>query len=187
MRLIWRILIGIGGLLLLALVAVVIAIHTLDAKSFIGPIQKRVRDATGRELKINGDVNFKLSLTPRIVIEDASLGNAPWGNAPQMVAVKRAELQMALLPLLRRDFQVSNLTLVEPVIALETDPRGTGNWEFARSAPGNSAAATPSAGPSSGGLFVGEVSIANGKLSYRDGTTGKLHRRRHRRTRAQDA
>lgn len=172
MRLFWRILIGIGGFLLLLLIAVAIAIHTVDVKSFIGPIQNSVRDATGRELKVNGNIDLKLSLEPKVVIEDATLSNAPWGKAPQMISAKRVEAQVALLPLLHRDFQVRSFTLIDPVIALETDAKGNGNWEFAKSTPG--AAPTPAAAVTTGGLFVGDVSIVNGTLTYRDGETGKL-------------
>ncbi len=172
MRLFWRILIGIGGLLLLLLTAVAIAIHTVDVKSFIGPIQNRVRDATGRELKVNGNIDLKLSLEPKVVVEDVTLGNAPWGKAPQMISAKRVEVQVALLPLLHRDFQVRSFKLVDPVIALETDAKGVGNWEFGKSSAG--AAPTPAAAVTMGGLFVGDVSIVNGALTYRDGETGKL-------------
>ncbi len=89
-----------------------------------------------------------------------------------MITAKRLEAQVALLPLLHRDFQVRSFKLVDPVIALETDAKGVGNWEFS-----NPATATPGAAPGAsavGGLFVGDLAIANGMLTYRDGATGKL-------------
>ena len=107
-----------------------------------------------------------------MVVEDVSLANAPWGKAPQMITAKRVEAQVALLPLLHRDFQVRSFTLVDPVIALETDAKGNGNWQFSSAAPG---APTPPGGTMAvGGLFVGDLSILNGALTYRDGETGKL-------------
>jgi len=172
MRIFWRILIAVGGLLLLLLGAVWIAVHTIDFKSLIGPIQARVRDATGRELRVDGNVDLKLSLEPKVVIEGVSLANAPWGKAPQMITARRVEAQVALLPLLHRDFQVRSFTLVEPVIALETDAKGNGNWQFSNAAPG--AASPPGGAMAVGGLFVGDLSIQNGTLTYRDGETGKL-------------
>ncbi|MEO8345430.1 MAG: AsmA family protein [Betaproteobacteria bacterium] len=174
MSLLPRILLGVGALLLLLLGAIAVAIYTVDVKTFIGPIRDRVRATTGREFNVNGAIDFKFSLEPTIVLGDATLGNAPWGKAPQMIAAKRVEVRVALLPLLSRDFQVRDFTLIEPVISLETDARGTGNWEFAKSAPGTSAAATPSAAATSGGLFVSKVSIANGTLTYRDGVAGTM-------------
>ena len=130
MRILWRSLAVVGGLVLLLIIAVAIAIRTVDVNDFVGPIQARVKENTGRELAIRGDIELKLSMEPKLVLNDVSLANAPWGRAPQMLSAKRIEGQVALLPLLRRRFEVQQFHLVEPTIALETDPAGKGNWEF---------------------------------------------------------
>jgi AsmA family protein len=174
MRLFWRILAAIGGLLLLLLIAVAIAISTVDVKSFIGPIQKRVKDATGRDLTVGGGVDLKFSLEPKLVVEDVSLSNASWAKSPQMLTAKRVEAQFALLPLLHRDFQIRSFALIEPKISLETDAKGTGNWEFAGAPASTPAGAPPEATAAMGGLFVRDVSISNGVLTYRDGESGKV-------------
>ena len=67
------------------------------------------------------------------------VANAPWGQAPHLLAAKELEAQVALLPLLRRRFELVRLNLVEPVIALETHRDGRGNWELG-AAPGGRAA-----------------------------------------------
>jgi uncharacterized protein involved in outer membrane biogenesis len=54
----------------------------------------------------------------------------PWAKAPYFVTAKELELQLALLPLLRRDFELVRLNIVEPVVALETSKDGKGNWEL---------------------------------------------------------
>jgi uncharacterized protein involved in outer membrane biogenesis len=173
MTLFWRLLVIIGGVVMLLLIAVAIAISTVDPKTFVGPIQKYIKDATGRELTIRGGIDLKLSLEPKVVVQDVALSNAPWGKAPQMITAKRAEAQLALLPLLRRNFEVRSFALVEPTIALETDSKGTGNWEFHAPAPSVSTRAPAGAAPL-GGLFVGDLEITNGALSYRDGESGKV-------------
>jgi AsmA family protein len=174
MSLFWRILAGVGGVILLLLIAVAIAVRTVDMKTFIGPIEKAVRDATGRDLTIKGGIDLRLSLEPTVTIQNVALSNAPWGKAPQMITAKRVEAQVALLPLLHRDFQVRSFTLVEPTIALETDGKGNGNWDFsaapqAAPSPSASVPATPF-----GGVFVGDLAIDHGELTFRDGETGKL-------------
>jgi AsmA family protein len=174
MRLFWQILAGIGGLVLLLLIAIAIAVSTVDVKSFIGPIQKRVKDATGRDLTIGGNIDFKLSLEPKLVVQDVALSNAPWAKSSQMLTAKRVEAQFALLPLLHRDFQVRSFALIEPTIALETDAKGAGNWDFGGTSASTPAAATPDGAAAMGGLFVGDLSISNGVLTYRDGESGKV-------------
>src|SRR6266567_9354657 len=111
MRQFWRILAVFAGLLLLLMVA--IAIQTVDVNDFTGPIQQRVKDATGRELVIKGRIDLKMSLERTLVIDDVTLGNASWAKSPQMLSARRVEAQMALLPLLQRRFEVIHLTIVE--------------------------------------------------------------------------
>ena len=167
MRLFWRILAAFGGALVLLIVAVAIAVRTIDPNNFIAPIQKRVKDATGRELMIRGGIDFKLSLEPELLIDDVSLSNSVWGKSAQMITAKRVEAQVKLLPLLQRHFEVVRFKLIDPVISLETDPTGKGNWEFA----GGGADGAP--GGSTNAFAVGDLAIDHGVASYRDGGSGK--------------
>jgi|SRR5207253_4165933 len=124
MRLFWRILAAIGGLLVVLIVAVAIAVRAIDVNDFIAPIQKRVKDATGRDLVIRGGIDFKLSLEPELWIDDVSLSNAEWGKSAQMLIAKRVEAQVKLLPLLQRRFEIVRFKLIDQVIALERDRDG---------------------------------------------------------------
>jgi uncharacterized protein involved in outer membrane biogenesis len=169
MRLFWRILAAFGGLLLLLIVAVAIAVRTIDVNDFIAPIQKRVKDATGRDLVIRGGIDFKLSLEPELLINDVSLSNSAWGQSAQMVTAKRVEAQVKLLPLLQRHFEIVRFKLIDPVISLETDSAGKGNWEF--SGAGGTDAAAPTGGINA--FAVGDLAIDHGMASYRDGESGK--------------
>jgi len=173
MRIFWRTLAVIGSVVVLVLVAVAIAIRSVDVNELVKPIQQRVKEATGRDLTIRGGIDLKFGLEPRLVIDGVSLGNASWGKTPQMITAKQIEAQIALLPLLRKQFEIVRFKLIEPSIALETDPRGNGNWEF----PSLSAAGRPGAPASSGGTLgafaIGDVDISDGALTYRDGRTGE--------------
>jgi AsmA family protein len=171
MRLFWRILAAIGGLLVLLIVAVAIAVRTIDVNDFIAPIQQRVKDATGRDLVIRGGIDFKLSLEPELLIDDVSLSNAEWGKSAQMLTAKRVEAQVKLLPLLQRRFEIVRFKLIDPVIALETDAGGKGNWEF--SSPAGGGGAVPSPGGGFNAFAIGDLAIDHGTLSFRDGESGK--------------
>jgi len=169
MRLFWRMLAGFGGLLFLVIVVAGITLRKFDANELIGPIQQHFRDATGRELTIRGGAELRLSLEPKLVIDDVALGNAAWGASPQMLTAKRIEAQVALLPLLRRRVDVVRFALIEPTISLETDGKGNGNWQIGgASGEGGGAARSP------GGLAFGDLTISNGTMTYRDGATGKV-------------
>ena len=164
------ILAAVGGVVALLFIAVAIAVWSIDPNDLAGPIQARIKQVTGREAAIRGSIDLKLSLTPRLVVNDIALANAPWGRAPSMVAAKQLDVEVALLPLLSRRFEVIRVELVEPSISLETDAQGRANWDFRGKAAGAPPAAGDTAEPAAFG--VGNVAITRGVLTYRDGKSG---------------
>jgi len=161
-----------GGLVGLLLIAIAIAIWRIDPNDFAAPIQARIKQATGRNVAITGGIDLKVSLTPRLVVRDLTLANAPWGHSPLMVAVKQLDIEVALLPLLHRRIDVARIDLIEPSIVLETDAQGHANWDFGRGAVGTEAAEGASAPPAA--LGIGNLAVTNGTLTYRDGKSGAV-------------
>ncbi len=174
MRIFWRTLAALGGVVLLLLIAVAIAIRTVDVKEFIGPIQQRVKDATGRDLTVRGGIDLKLGLEPKLVLDDVALGNAPWSKQPQMITAKHVEAQIELLPLLRKRFELISFKLIEPTIVLETDPSGKGNWEFPSLSTATTGSDKAPSGATLGSFAVGDIAISDGAVTYRDGKTGEV-------------
>ncbi|HEY3583778.1 MAG TPA: AsmA family protein [Casimicrobiaceae bacterium] len=161
-----------GAVVVVVLVGVAIAIATVDPARFVAPLSARVKEATGRDLTVQGPVSIAFSLSPKIVLERVSFANAPWAKAPAMFTAARVEAEIALLPLLSRRFEVVEFALVDPVIDLETDANGHGNWEFAplkSATPG----ASPSSSPSSA-IAIGNFTVRRGNLTYRSGDNGKV-------------
>jgi len=163
-----------GALVALVLIGVAIVVATLDPNLFVAPLAARVKAATGRDLAVHGPVDFKVSLTPRVVLADVAFENAPWSKTRQMLTAKRVEAQIALLPLLSRRFEVIEFVLVEPVITLETDASGRGNWEFAPAGAPSTAGSPSSATATATAIGVGNFEIRQGTLSYRNGASGKV-------------
>ncbi len=162
-----------AGLVALLLIAVAVAVATVDPNRFVAPLAARVKAETGRNLTVQGPVEFKLSLEPKVVVPGVAFENAPWAAKQPMLTARRIEAQIALLPLLSRRFEVVQFKLIEPVIALETDASGKGNWEFAPAAPPG-AAASPSGGTVASAFGIGNFEIEQGSLTYRNDATGKV-------------
>jgi hypothetical protein len=165
----------IAGLLIAGVVALVVFLRSIDLTEHRDLIVDAVREATGRDLVLAGEAKLTVSFTPTVVIGDVSLTNAAWGSGPWMLAAKRVEAQVELLPLLIGKINIKRLVLVEPEVALETDARGRGNWEFesmAEAGSGGGDAVIPD---------VGAMIVSDGRLTYRDGQSGEtwellLHR-----------
>jgi len=146
-------------------------VATMDLEGFARARLGLVEQATGRSLKVNGALSVRLF--PRIVIvaEDVRFANATWGSQPDMLRVRRIEGVVALVPLLRRQIEVARLELVTPELLLETDARGSGNWELAtkpRPTPGSDATGDAF------GISAPSVVVTDGKVIVRERGTPPL-------------
>lgn len=166
LKFIFGLVVVLGGLL--------VALTFVDLGRFAPRIEQAAKDATGRDLKIAGGLHIGLSLTPSLVAEGVTFGNADWGTEPNMVRADKLGLSLSLVPLLSGTVALQNVTLENANIYLETDRNGKGNWAlFEMAAPSETVPA------SGGGFAIGalpQVMITNLALNYRDGKTGKVSR-----------
>jgi hypothetical protein len=165
------VLLGVVGLIVILVVAAVVVVKSIDVNKYKPLIAEQAKAATGRELAIRGNLDLQIGLSPAVVVKDVSLANAPWGSRPEMLKLGQFEVEVALLPLIFRQIQITRLILVQPDILLETDAKGTGNWVF------GAPAAAPSPKQPTGEktalppVAVQKVRIEKGTLAYRDGKT----------------
>ena len=173
------------GLVAAAAVAAIVVLLNTDFSQYRPLIAEKVKEATGRTLKIGGALKLELGLSPLLAVSDVSFSNAPWGSRPDLATTKRLEIQLDLLPILRGEISVRRLNIVEVDILLETDARGRGNWEFdAPVQPSQPAGATQSAGGGESGgrgnsfrlSQIGAVDVDGALLVFHDGETKKTTR-----------
>jgi uncharacterized protein involved in outer membrane biogenesis len=160
-------------LLIIAVVVIVVLIVTgytillnYDFNEFKPRIAQAVKEATGRTLILDGDIEIDFGFPPRIVAESLSFGNAPWGSRPELASVKRLEVQIALLPLIRGIIDFKQVILVEPDFLLETNNSGQSNLDFETA---DEEASTIQF------LIFDEVRIDKGLFTYKDGQSGKTY------------
>ncbi len=162
-------------LVVVVVVAVIGLIMTTDINQYKDQIVKVVKDNTGRDFEIAGDLKLAPSLIPTVAIEGVTLGNADWSKEKNMLSVSKFEAQIALIPLLKKNIQVVRLILIEPNIYLETNEQGQGNWVFSTNKETKKEATEQQAGDSGElpGLAVNEVKIEKANIIYLDGKAGK--------------
>jgi uncharacterized protein involved in outer membrane biogenesis len=164
-------------LIVVAVVAVYVIVSSYDYNKLKPVVADAVVDATGRELTMAGDIKLGIGLRPALVVENVSFQNSPWGSRPEMVAVKRFEVQVALLPLIGGNIEIRRLILIEPDILIETDATGNSNLDFEKPAE----AEKPEEGePDEGELELPElafhkVRIEDGRLAYKDGKSNRTY------------
>ncbi|MDB9823110.1 AsmA family protein [Deltaproteobacteria bacterium] len=167
----------VAGLIIILLIAVYFILSSYDFNDLKPQIAKAALEATGRELTIGGDIDLEIGLTPTLVLTDIKFQNAPWGTRPEMVKLKRFEVQVAILPLLRGNIEIRRFIVVEPDILIETDESGKLNvvFEMPEKAPKQETIEQPAEDitttlPS---LTFNKLEIEKGKIAYRDGKSGK--------------
>lgn len=177
MRWINRLLIVCGSLVALLVILVVVVLMVVDPNDYKDDVAQMVREETGRELKLEGDL--KLSVFPSIALEihDATLGNPPGFGAEPFVVIGEARFVVKVLPLLRKTLDVKRVLLSGLKVHLITDKSGKGNWEGMGSEekPGAKAAA-PSAS-SDGSARISGIEIRNSEVvmdDRRDGSTRRF-------------
>lgn len=121
-------LIGLAILLALAGAAVFTATRYFDRDRVTDMVATEVNKATGRQIRFDGPIGFRVLPSLALRLEGVRLANADWGKQADMVKVRRLELVVALRPLLRKQLQISRVLLDGVEVWLETDPGGRGNW-----------------------------------------------------------
>lgn len=129
-----------------------------------------VKEATGRELVIEGPLKLTVFPTLRISARQVRFANAVGAKGAQMVDVRWVGIRPSFWALLQGRIEVGRLTLFRPTLVLEADAWGRPNWEFHPGA----GAAQPAGAPSSGlHLAIGTLRIREGTLSYTNPATGQ--------------
>ncbi|MEI6333268.1 MAG: AsmA family protein [Methylococcaceae bacterium] len=110
----------------------VITIFTLpffvDPNNFKPEIAAAVKDKTGRELTVTGEL--KLSIFPWLGITSGPmvLGNASGFQEHPFASLEESDIKVKLLPLLAKKIEISRIVVKGLVLNLAKNPQGTSNW-----------------------------------------------------------
>ncbi|MDE2165148.1 MAG: AsmA family protein [Alphaproteobacteria bacterium] len=176
-----KLLIGIAVIVILVIIAAIVAPFVIPVDTYKAKLIAAVKQSTGRDLRIDGPVNFHILPALELSADQVSFSNAPGGVAKNMAQLKSLEVRLQLLPLLSGTVAVDSFVLVDPVIALEVEKNGHPNWQFsaAGAAPAPAPAAHAPEGAGAGAmtelarLRIARLKIENGTISYFDARTGK--------------
>ncbi len=171
------------GIIVFLIVAVTVAIYAIlssyDFNDLKPQLARMVKDTTGRELFLGGDIELEIGLTPTLVIQDVSFQNVSWGSRPELAKIRRLEIKLAVLPLFRRIILFKRLILIDPDILIETNRAGKSNIEFETLR--NKEVLTPKEQALSNGksilsaLAFNDIRIEKGHFTYNGGQSGRTY------------
>lgn len=177
---------GIVGLLLVVGIAITLLFDPNDYKD---DIEKAVRDATGREFAIEGDLAFSLFPWLALDVGRTTLGNAEGFGDEPFFQVEGASLSVKILPLILSDeLAIGTASLESLRVNLAVDSTGRNNWddlaerqELAAEMEQEVQRDEPDDGPSvavekSFAVDVANIAITDAAFSYRDDQAGTAYR-----------
>ncbi len=174
-----KLLIGLGIVVVLLIAAVVVVPMLVPLDSYKGEIQAQVKEKTGRDLRIDGDISLSLLPTLAVSVENVGFANAPGAATPEMATIDRLDVALQILPLLSGEVAIDRFILEKPVINLELDADGKPNWQLDMASAAAPAPDAGTAGGDGGGgaalseLRLGDVRLVDGTLNYSDRRSGQ--------------
>ena len=116
----------VGGVLLLPRL---VPMETLAVKA-----KEQVKLATGRDMNFSG---VKFVFWPNLGLEltGVTLSNPDWAQEKNMLTLGKADVALALKPLLWKKIEIKRFALEAPAIHLEIGANGKRSWDFSPDQP----------------------------------------------------
>jgi len=163
----------VAAIVTLFVVAAIAFYLLFDANDFRDRIATSVKDETGRELVIDGDIGLRVFPWLAVDVGHTTLGNAEGFGDEPFAEFDRAQLSVRLMPLLfGNEISIGTAALDGLRLNLAVNARGVGNWEDL--APDDNEAAVAEPGPSAAGakLDISGVRLTDAALTYADAQSG---------------
>ena len=119
-----------GAVIGAVLVLGILYLSFADFGKYKPEIEAAVADATGREFRINGDLEIRPLLSPSIRMGDVTLANAAWADEPYLVEIGEMSVRVGLWSLLSGPIVVEDFQLHDVNVLLETTADGRSNTDF---------------------------------------------------------
>ncbi|VVQ09705.1 hypothetical protein PS934_03494 [Pseudomonas fluorescens] len=182
------------GLVLLGLLLIIVALgfaltHLFDPNDYKDEIRQIARDKAHIELTLNGDIGWSLFPWLGLELHDASVATLIKPAEP-FADLQMLGLSVRVLPLLRREVQMSDVRVEGLNLRLIRDKDGHGNWQDVGKLPAAANSDATSTPPAAGEpaseasvaaekpaqpirLDIDSLTVNNARVEYSDEKTGK--------------
>lgn len=160
----------LAALLLFLVALLTLFALTFDANRYKPELIALVKQETGRELQIDGDIHLSFYPNIALTLAQLSLSNAKGFTAEPFATAQQARVEVQLLPLLEQQLKINEVHLQGLTLNLHRNKNGKTNW--ADLLPDGSSKANADAGEAMssllGGFVVAGVSVQDSQVNWRD-------------------
>jgi AsmA protein len=165
-----------AAIVALLVVGVVGFMLLFDPNDFRDKIAAETQRVTGRELRIEGDLELSLFPWLAIGIGKTSLGNAPGFDDAPFASFEQARLSVRLLPmLLRREVSVGTAELDSLRLNMAVARDGRNNWQDLVDRGEAAPEPTETTDAGSATLDIASIDIRNASITYSDAQAGESY------------
>lgn len=119
-----KILFGIFTILVLLFAGAIIAPSFIDWSQYKAQIEAQAEKATGYDFVFGGDIGASLIPAPRVYVENVTVKALEGVDVPHLAKLERLELGVALVPLLSKSVQITDVEAVSPDINVVINEQG---------------------------------------------------------------
>ncbi len=158
-----RIFVIIGGLLVVALFAALIAPLFIDWTNFRADFEREASRIMGKPVVVHGSVDARLIPFPTVTLNDVRVGSTDGGEP--LIRVEHFSMSAEIAPFLSGEALIYQMRLDRPKARIRLQPDGTLDW--ARGLQAEIPART---------VTLEKIEIADGEIEFVDEQTGRTRR-----------
>ncbi len=169
----------VGIFFILLIVTVILIPILINVQKYVPEIEKQVSEATGRSFSLGPDLGVSFFPWLSISFSDMKIGNPPGFMSDDFIKVRTFEARIKVLPLLRKQIQISRFVVGGLAVNLEKNGSGQVNWEFGEEGEerkGAKPSAVWSLGLLSKRLSFALLAVTDGQVKWNDGTRNVQYR-----------
>ena len=158
-----RLFVAIGGLIVLALTAALVAPYFIDWTSYRADFEREAGRILGREVTVRGDASARLLPFPSVSFTDVVVAGVEPGETA--VTVETFSMDAELAPFMRGDIHIFDMRLVRPRVFVDLADDGALDW-----------AVRPSVPVGASHISLEKLTVTEGQVSLRHAASGRTHR-----------
>jgi AsmA protein len=165
----------VGGVIAVIALGLLSVWLLVNPNQFKPQIAAAVKEATGRDLQLQGDI--KLSLLPWIALQlgPATLSNPSGFGAEPFVAFQHAAVRVRFWPLLHERLAINHLQVEGLDVTLQRNAQGQGNWQGLESTDERTPALTQAHRSALPIATLAGIEITHARLRYQNFTVDNLN------------
>ena len=151
----------------------------LDPNNFKPEIAAAVKNRTGRDLTMTGELKFSIFPWLGLSTGQMALGNAAGFQEQPFATLEESDIKLKLLPLLTKKIDVSRIVIKGLTLNLAKNPQGVSNWDDLTTPKTTTATdlvnngGKPDAGKALAVLAIGGIAVENARISWDDQRSAK--------------